>query len=797
MSNKEVKVIVSVDGSKAVAEFEKIAKASDKMGQDLGKGTTEGGKGIENVGAKAGGLNAILGNLATKGLQLVVAGFKKSYEIGKEFEQKMAEVGAISGATGDELQKMTDKAREVGKTTSKSASESADALKYMSQAGWTASESIDALEAVVKLSIATGYDLARTSDMLTDNLTAFGWSSKDAGKYADILATACSSSNVNMETLSQTLKYVAPIASGAGYSVQETVSAVMALGDAGIKGSQAGTTLRTVMLHLSGANKEANKQLEKLGVQIRDNNGQMRPFNDIIGELSDKLVDSAGNVDLQTATLLVGKNAVTGFTTLLRENKAGLEENTNALKNSSGAVDEMASKMEDTVQGSMNKFKSAMEDLGITVYEGMKPALREGIDLLTNIATAITDATKSFKHGSIVVSEETESQIGDILALGDEINNLITKQQILGNEATPDMANKVIKSYGDMKDGTIARIQETYGEGYKETLAGTLRMAGVNEDYIGITLRQVDYQKEQQVSKATELQEELNNLLKRYQDKNYTMTASDYQRLQELTTEMSQLAVNTLDSSNKDKIKILEKYSKDGIKISQEYGMEIIKDAKNKAVEAINIVDKEMTDRLNAVRRAYEEGKINKEVYQDSVKAIEEGTKEAKNKAKAGWEGVVTEVETAIGGKISGEGKREIDQFANEIDKGNKKAVKDVKDNPMKPKVDGSQAYKDADTVISTVKGKFSSAKVVITPTVNGSKLRGQLNDLNSGMFSTVSIPTLSTGLLPTGATQLAGTTNSTNSQTINFNGSYQFANRSDIDYLMEQVAKRIQSNRY
>ena len=219
-------------------------------------------------------LKGAIADLVSKGIQMAISALKdfvaETVKIGQEFDTSMSQVSAVSGATGDELQMLRDKAKEMGETTAFSASEAADAFNYMAMAGWKSEEMVEGIGGILNLAAASGTDLATTSDIVTDALTGMGYSAQDAGKLADVMAAASSNANTNVEMMGETFKYVAPLIGSMGYSMEDTAVAVGLMANAGIKGSQAGTALRASLTKLVKPSKEGIGVLEELGIVINE-----------------------------------------------------------------------------------------------------------------------------------------------------------------------------------------------------------------------------------------------------------------------------------------------------------------------------------------------------------------------------------------------------------------------------------------------------------------------------------------------------------------------------------------------
>ena len=220
-------------------------------------------KGISSIGEIAQkGLKATSDIL--KGSMTAIAGLGgAAIKIGSDFESGMSKVAAISGASGQELEKLTDKAKEMGSTTKFSATESAAAFEYMAMAGWKTEDMLNGIEGIMSLAAASGEDLATTSDIVTDALTAFGMKASDAGHFSDVLAQASSNANTNVGMMGETFKYVAPVAGALGYTAEDTALAIGLMANAGIKGSSAGTALRSMMSRLTKPTKEVQSAMNR------------------------------------------------------------------------------------------------------------------------------------------------------------------------------------------------------------------------------------------------------------------------------------------------------------------------------------------------------------------------------------------------------------------------------------------------------------------------------------------------------------------------------------------------------
>lgn len=307
----------------------------------------------------------------------------------------MAKVAAISGANGDELTDLRDKAKEMGAITKFSASESADAFTYMAMAGWKTEAMLAGIEGIMNLAAASGEDLALTSDIVTDALTAFGLSASDSTHFADVLAAASNSANTNVSMLGSSFKYVAPIAGAMGYSVEDTAVALGLMANSGIKAEQAGTSLRSIMTRLAKPTKDVDGAFAHLGMEASDAitnaDGSMKPFSETLQILREKF-DGVGEAEAaMLAAQIAGQEAMSGFLAIMNASDEDFANLTAAISSADGTAVDMANTMIDTLPGAVTILKSALEGLGIAVYENGSAQLQDFIEKLTEVVGKITE----------------------------------------------------------------------------------------------------------------------------------------------------------------------------------------------------------------------------------------------------------------------------------------------------------------------------------------------------------------------------------------------------------------------
>ena len=362
-----------------------------------------------------------IGSIAEKGLKAtgaILAGTATaigaigaaSVKVGSDFEASMSKVAAISGATGDDLKALTDKAKEMGATTKFSASESADALQYMAMAGWKTEDMLNGLEGIMNLAAASGEDLATTSDIVTDALTAFGLSAEDSTHFADVLAQASSNANTNVGMMGETFKYVAPVAGALGYTAEDTALAIGLMANSGIKASQAGTSLRSIMSRMAKPTKEVQGAMDKLGVSLTDSNGNMKSLNEVMGDLRNGFAGLSEAEAAEMAAALGGQEAMSGLLAIVNASDDDFDKLSDAIYSCDGAAKRMADTMNDNLQGQITILKSGLEGLGISLYENMEAPLKEVVKEAQNMVQQLQDA---FDNGGL---DEVVSTVGDIFA---------------------------------------------------------------------------------------------------------------------------------------------------------------------------------------------------------------------------------------------------------------------------------------------------------------------------------------------------------------------------------------------
>ena len=363
------------------------------------------GNSIAGAGKKMRGVTTVIGGVGVAAVKTAA-----------DFDSAMSQVAAVSGATGKDFDALRNKAREMGAKTKFSATEAAEAMNYMAMAGWKTEDMLDGIEGVMNLAAASGEDLATTSDIVTDALTAFGLSAKDSGHFADILAAASSNANTNVSMMGETFKYCAPIAGALGFSAEDTAEAIGLMANAGIKSSQAGTALRTIMNNLAGDVKISGKAIGDVTIATTNADGSMRDLSDILADCRSAFGNLTESEKAQAAESLVGKNAMSGFLALMNAGQGDIDKLSSAIDNCDGSAEKMAMTMQDNLAGQLTILKSQLQELAISFGDILMPAIRSIVSKLQGFVDKLNGMDEGTKR-TIVTIALLVASIGPLLVI--------------------------------------------------------------------------------------------------------------------------------------------------------------------------------------------------------------------------------------------------------------------------------------------------------------------------------------------------------------------------------------------
>lgn len=390
--------------------------------------------GIDKIGKFASGAlkatGAIIGGVST-----AVAGIgTAAVKTGADFESSMSNVAAISQASAKDMEALTEKAKEMGAKTKFSAKESADAFSYMAMAGWKTGDMLNGIEGIMNLAAASGEDLATTSDIVTDALTAFGLKASDASHFADILAQASSNSNTNVGMMGETFKYVAPVAGALGFSAEDCATAIGLMANSGIKASQAGTSLRSIITRMAKPTDDVQKAMSQLVISLTKSDGSMKSLNEIMLDLRKGFSGLTADQKAQMAATLGGQEAMSGLLAIVNSSDDDFNKLSSSINSCDGAAEKMAETMNDNLSGQITILKSGLEGLAISLYEEMETPLMGVVKQAQEMVQELQDA---FNDGGL---DAVVSKFGEVMA------EIVQKAA----EATPELievAKNIISSF--------------------------------------------------------------------------------------------------------------------------------------------------------------------------------------------------------------------------------------------------------------------------------------------------------------------------------------------------------------
>lgn len=477
--------------------------AEDKNFSSMMKSCNSYAENLKNTLTSGIGFGAMAA-IGSKAVSAVGSGLKSlttgAISAGANFENAMSSVAAISGATGSDFDRLSEKAKQLGKSTQYTASETASAMEYMAMAGWKTEDMLNGIEGVMDLAAASGEDLAGVSDIVTDAMTAFGLSANgttkiikdgftkevsNASHFADVLAAASANSNTNVAMLGESFKYAAPVAGSLGYSVEDTAIALGLMASSGLKSSMAGSSLRTILTNLAKPTDDISDAMDYLGISLQNGDGSMKSLMDIVtdlrgafgqckmpmdqfqenlakldekyanGELTEKKYNEAladltekaygaeGALKAKYAATLAGKEGMSGLLSIVSAAPEDFDKLTNAIYNSDGAAKEMAEIKMDNLQHDVVKLQSAMEGLGITAFNQVGGKMRGLVGIATEMVGKIDEKLASGKG-----IEKAVDKIESMVEKTKPYWNIFKTDAVEAGTALGDAAGAII---GDIK----------------------------------------------------------------------------------------------------------------------------------------------------------------------------------------------------------------------------------------------------------------------------------------------------------------------------------------------------------
>ena len=370
--------------SKAESEMAALYRISNRRNQSFLNGVNQ----LDSMSNRAFSAMANGAAAASAGL---AAGFTAATAAGLSFEEQMSAVQAIAQASDEHMAQLSELAKKMGRETKFSATEAGQGLEYMAAAGWPVKDMLRGLPGIMNLAAASGEDLALVSNIVTDSMTAFGLEASQASMFADVLAQAAASSNTDVAKLGNTFQYVAPVAGALGFSIQDVATAAGLMANAGIKGDQAGTTMRAMFSRLVKPTAEVQGVMDRLGLSVTNVDGSMRPLRDILSDMRREFSGLSESERASSAAALAGQEAMSGLLALINASDEDFNSLADAIEHSAGAAQEMANVRLDNLAGDITILKSGLEGLGIEAYEGYSDFLRGGVQELTGWVGTLTE----------------------------------------------------------------------------------------------------------------------------------------------------------------------------------------------------------------------------------------------------------------------------------------------------------------------------------------------------------------------------------------------------------------------
>lgn len=540
-------------------------------------------------------LKATLANLASDTLQMLARKLvqvgQTVLQVGQQFSASMSEVAAISGASAEDLERLEQTAREYGATTKFSASESAQALKYMALAGWDANQSIDALGSVLDLAAAGGMDLARASDIVTDYITAFGLSAQDSAHFADVMAYAMAHSNTNVEQLGEAYKNCASTAASMGYSLEEVTAVLMTMANAGVKGGEAGTTLNAIMTRLATDTKGCATELHNMGIEIYDDNDNLKSLSEILTLVAGAFEGLSDKSDATLAKIIAGQNQYAGFQTILK----GLSESAEAsgqsfmdyaeaLNNADGASKGMAKTMSDNLSGDLKTMQSAFEELALKIYEDGEQPVRSLVQTITKQGVPALELVfkQLDKIAAIVVSAGSAILAYKIYTVGATIAQQGFSAALA---ATPMGAFAVVL-------GGLAGAMAMILSSTNDNTNATKELNEETENYLA-TLNQIESKQKQRITDAETEHQTLKTLARQYDElrNSVSLTEEKKRELDNIASDLAQTMGKSVDDlkdkdgAYKDLTQDIDKYIE---KLKKQIQYETSKEGLTEAYKAYN-----------------------------------------------------------------------------------------------------------------------------------------------------------------------------------------------------------------
>ena len=514
----------------------KTLQSQSSKWNTAGKAIEEFGNKITNVSDKVDKL----GNTLTAGLTVPIAGLGTvAVATGNSFEAQMSRVQAIAGATKDEFEQLTDQAIQLGAETSFSATEVAAGMENLASAGFTTNEIMEAMPGLLDLAASSGAELATSSEIAASAIRGFGLEASEAGHIADVFAEAAARTNAQTEDMGEAMKYVAPVAKTVGLSIEETAAAIGIMSDAGIKGSQAGTTLRSGLVRIIKPTKQVYTAMEQLGVEFYDNNGKMKSLTEIIDDLQQSTKNLSDETKNQALAQIFGTEALSGMLALVNRGADELDDMTKSFKKADGAAEDMADTMLDNTAGSLESLSGSIESAGIAIQKALSPEIRKLSKWIQDLVDDFTNLSEE-EQFNIIKTVALVAGIGPLIKiLGTTGKTLgtVTKGMGLFSQAIAVATNKMTSNVTSVNNlaKALSAIVSPAGA-FSLILAGTVG--------IGMALSEEEYAYADAINESTKKMNDSiqkHNEFRKAQDETLNSTLTEADNIQNLSSELQTL----------------------------------------------------------------------------------------------------------------------------------------------------------------------------------------------------------------------------------------------------------------
>lgn len=401
--------------SSTYQKAEAQAKALEKQTESVGGRSQQSSQKTKAAWAEAGTAMTSVGASMTKYVSVpIVAGFAAATKVGAEFEAQMSRVQAILGATPSDMKKLNSQAKQLGADTAFSAKEAADGMEQLASAGFNTNEVMEAMPGLLDLAAISGKDVGMASEYAASAVRQFQLDASNTGHVADVFARAAADTNAETKDMGYALKYAGTAANSAGWSLEQTAAAIGIMSNAGIKGEQAGTTLRGALVRLMNPTKEMCDVMDAYGLSMYDSNGKMKSLKEIVKMLNNEfggLTDQQKNLEIAT---LFGTESLSGMLALMNAGPEEIDKLTKSLENSDGSAQKMAKTMQNNLKGALEEAGGSLETMAITIYEDIEPALTAIVKGFTALVNAFTGLPEPVRK-AVVVFAALAATVGPVM----------------------------------------------------------------------------------------------------------------------------------------------------------------------------------------------------------------------------------------------------------------------------------------------------------------------------------------------------------------------------------------------